>query len=305
MSETAAQRFERLETIPLVPTGSGRGNARGFWSAVADIVGHRQLLWLLIRRDVKARYKDSFLGMLWTLINPLVQLAVYYLVMGQILGAARGIPQFAVYIFAGLTIYGLFAETLSGATGSVVANAGLVKKVYVPREIFPLGAAGSALFTFGVQLLVLIAASFVLGPPPLSWSLLYAIPSIVLVLVYGLGIGMLLAALNVYLRDMQYLIQLVLMLALWASPIVYAWTMVSDIVANAHLPAWLLELYTGSPLTLAVLGFHKAFWMGGTEADYPDMLWLRMLIAILVGLIIMWFCQRAFSRLQGNFAQEL
>ena len=305
MSETAAQRFERLETIPLVPTGSGRGNARGFWSAVVDVIGHRQLLWLLIRRDVKARYKDSFLGMLWTLINPLVQLAVYYLVMGQILGAARGIPEFAVYIFAGLTIYGLFAETLSGATGSVVANAGLVKKVYVPREVFPLGAAGSALFTFGVQLLVLIAASFVLGTPPLSWSLLYAIPSIVLVLVYGLGIGMLLAALNVYLRDMQYLIQLVLMLALWASPIVYAWTMVSDIIANAHMPAWLLELYTGSPLTLAVLGFHKAFWMGGTDADYPDMLWLRMLIAILIGLVLMWLCQRAFARLQGNFAQEL
>ncbi|WP_241965220.1 ABC transporter permease [Microbacterium telephonicum] len=263
------------------------------------------MLSLLVRRDVKARYKDSVLGMLWTLINPLVQLAVYYLVMGQILGAARGIPEFAVYIFSGLTIYGLFSETLSGSTGSIVANGGLVKKVYVPREVFPLASVGSALFTFGVQTLVLIVASFTLGTPPLSWDLLYFFPSVMLILIYALALGLLLSALNVYLRDVQYLIQVVLMLVLWSSPIVYAWTMVTTVIANFHLPTWLLEIYTASPVTLAVLGFHKAFWSGGGEGDYPSDLLLRMGIAALIGLVLLVLCQRVFARLQGNFAQEL
>lgn len=277
----------------------------GFLRTAADIWRHRQLLGLLVRRDVKARYKDSVLGMLWTLINPLVQLAVYYLVMGQILGAAKGITDFAVYIFAGLTIYGLFSETLSGSTGSIVANSGLVKKVYVPREIFPLAAVGSALFTFSVQLLVLIVASFTLGVPPISWSLLYFFPSVLLILVYALAFGLLLSALNVYLRDVQYLTQVLLMLAMWASPIVYAWTMVGDVVARFHLPAWVLEVYTASPLTLSVLGFHRAFWGAGQASDFPPDLLLRMGIAFVIGLVLLYVCHRAFARLQGNFAQEL
>ncbi len=305
MNESAAVRFSRLASQPLQPVTPSREGLRGFGRTVGEIWNHRQLLSLLVRRDVKARYKDSMLGLLWTLINPLVQLAVYFLVMGQILGAARGIPDFGVYIFSGLTIYGLFAETLSGATGSIVANGGLVKKIYVPREVFPLAATGSALFTFGVQLLVLIVASFTLGTPNLSWSVLYFFPSVLLILVYALAFGMLLAALNVYLRDVQYLTQVVLMLALWASPIVYAWTMVADVVARFGLPAWLLEVYTASPLTLAVLGFHRAFWGSGSASDYPPDLLMRMGIAFLIGIVLVFLCQRVFARLQGNFAQEL
>lgn len=305
MNESAAVRFSRLASQPLQPVTPSREGLRGFGRTVTEIWNHRQLLSLLVRRDVKARYKDSVLGLLWTLINPLVQLAVYFLVMGQILGAARGIPDFAVYIFSGLTVYGLFSETLSGATGSIVANGGLVKKIYVPREVFPLAATGSALFTFGVQLLVLIVASFTLGTPNLSWSLLYFFPSVLLILVYGLAFGLLLAALNVYLRDVQYLTQVVLMLALWASPIVYAWTMVGDVVTRFGLPGWLLDVYTASPLTLAVLGFHRAFWGSGTASDYPPDLLMRMGIAFLIGIVLVFLCQRVFARLQGNFAQEL
>lgn len=305
MNESAVVRFDRLAGESLQSVTPSREGIGGFFRTFGDIWNHRQLLGLLVRRDVKARYKDSILGMLWTLINPLVQLGVYFLVMGQILGAARGIPDFAIYIFSGLTIYGLFSETLSGATGSIVANSGLVKKVYVPREVFPLAATGSALFTFFVQLLVLILASLLLGTAALSWSLLYFFPAVALVLVYGVAFGLLLSALNVYLRDVQYLTQVLLMLALWASPIVYAWTMVSDVVARYGLPSWLLEVYTASPLTLAVLGFHRAFWTAGTPADYPPDLLLRMGIAFAVGLILLVICQRVFARLQGNFAQEL
>lgn len=303
MTDSALDRFTRLGAEPFVVVGGTSG--RGTWTSFRAVFAHRQLLGLLIRRDIKARYKDSALGLLWTLINPIVQLLVYYLVIGQVLGAARGIENFAIYVFAGLTIFGLFSETLTGTTGSIVANAGLVKKVYVPREVFPLASIGSGLFTFSVQVVVLLAACFILLTPPALGGLIYFIPSVLLIVVYAMALGILLSGLNVYLRDVQYLTQILITLALWASPIVYSWTMVQNVFAQFGLPDWLLEVYTNNPLTLAVLGFHRTFWAAGTAADYPPQLGLRMLIAFCVGLVLVWLCQRAFARLQGNFAQEL
>ncbi|MDF2560590.1 MAG: sugar transporter [Microbacterium sp.] len=302
MTDSALLRFARLRDEPMIATG---GSGRGTWASLRSVFSHRELLGLLIRRDIKARYKDSALGLLWTLINPIVQLLIYYLVMGQILGAARGIDNFAIYVFSGLTIFGLFSETLTGMTASIVANSGLVKKVYVPREVFPLASIGSGLFTFSMQVVVLTAACFVLLTPPSLGGLVYFIPSVLLIVVYAAALGILLSSLNVYLRDIQYLTQILLMLALWASPIVYGWTMVKDVFAQFGLPQWLLEVYTNNPITLAVLGFHRTFWAAGTAADYPPYLELRMLVAFVVGLVLFWICQRAFARLQGNFAQEL
>lgn len=302
MTDSAAARFERLAEEPLRHVARSQGS---FWRAARDVIAERHLLGLLVRRDVKARYKDSALGLVWTLINPLVQLVVYYTVMGQILGAARGIDDFAIYIFSGLTIYALFSEVLSGSTASIVANAGLVKKIYVPREVYPLAAVGAGAFTFLVQVGVLVGATLVLARPPLTVDILYFFPSVLIVLVYGTAFGLLLAALNVYLRDVQYLTGIVLMLAMWAAPIVYGWTMVHEVFERFGWPNWLLEVYTNNPLTLSVLGFHKAFWISGSTSDYPDALGVRMIVAILVGFFLLWICQRVFARLQGNFAQEL
>lgn len=301
MNDSARLRYARLEHEPLVPVT----HQSGFIASARAVAANRQLLGGLVRRDIKARYKDSVLGLLWTLINPIVQLIVYYVVMGQFLGAARGIPDFAIYIFSGLTIFVLFSESLTGTTGSIVANGGLVKKVYVPREVFPLASMGSALFTFSIQVVVLVVAAIALGRAPISVGLLYFVPSVLLVVVYGLAFGLLLSALNVYLRDVQYLTQVVLMLAMWASPIVYSWSMVDSVIDRLGAPHWMLEIYTNNPLTLAVLGFHRAFWVSGTPADYPPGLAMRMAIALSIGLVLVWLCQRVFAKLQGNFAQEL
>lgn len=304
MTDSALTRFERLSTQPFTAS-AGKVGFVGTWGSLKAVLEHRGLLNLLVRRDIKARYKDSALGVLWTLINPIVQLVVYYVVMGQILGAARGIDNFAIYVFAGLTIYGLLAEALTGTTSSILANAGLVKKVYVPREVFPLASMGSALFTFSVQVVVLVAGCFILAAPPLTPGLIYFIPSVALIVLYATALGILFSALNVYLRDVQYLVQILLTLSMWAAPIVYGWKMVQEVFDKYSLPGWLLEVYTNNPLTLAVLGFHRAFWTSGTAADYPAHLGLRMLVAFAVGIVVLWVCQRVFARLQGNFAQEL
>jgi ABC-2 type transport system permease protein len=301
-NSVSSARFERLTEEPMVVAGQPEGVFAGRIGIIRDIFAHRQLLDLLVRRDLKSRYKDSALGFVWTLIRPITQLLIYYVILGQVLGAARNIPEFAVYVFSGLTVYNLFSEMIGGATGSIVSNAGLIKKVYVPREIYPLASIGSALFNFGIQLIVLLAATAVTGSFPLHADLWYFFPSTALILIYGTAFGLLLAAANVYLRDMGYLVEVLLMLLMWASPIVYAWSTVAE--KAAHF-GWLVTIYTNNPITLAVLGFHRAFWMGGDESQYPAHMIVNMIVAGLVGLVLVVLFQRVFSRLQGNFAQEL
>lgn len=276
-----------------------------FARSVADVYRHRQVLGLLVKRDIKARYKNSALGVLWTLIKPLTQLLMYYVVMGLFLGAAKGIPQFAVYIFTGLTIFSLFNEILSSATGSVVSNSGLIKKVYLPREVFPLASVGVAIFNFAVQLLVLILASLFFGTFKWSAELLYFFPSLLVIVTYGLAFGLLLSALNVYLRDIQYITEVVLMFVMWGSPIVYTWSMVTGVFAAPGMPSWLMDFYTNNPLTLAVIGFQRTFWQAGTDLYGPSDLGLNLLVAFVVGLVLLWISHYIFDKLQGNFAQEL
>lgn len=298
----APERYARLSALPLREVGGLRPfTPQGFVDSIRDVLGHREMLGLLVKRDLKSKYKDSALGFLWSLVRPLVQLLIYFVVLGQFIGAARGIPDFAIFIFAGLTAMGLFTEIAVGGTGSILANAGLVKKVYVPRELFPLASAGSALFNFGVQLIVLLAATLAAGAPPIHAEILYVLPSLALIVVYGMAFALLFSALNVYLRDVQYLVEVATMLLFWASPVVYAWAMVKDLVRNPML----LEAYTNNPLTLAVIGFQKAFWVSGESQPQPDDLIVRQLIAIGIGLLLLVLSHRIFLRLQGNFAQEL
>nr|WP_026059525.1 ABC transporter permease [Microbacterium yannicii] len=299
---SAQARFDRLSVTPMRTVGAVGGlSPRAVVASARDVFTHREMLDLLIKRDLKARYKDSALGFLWALARPLVQLAIYFVVLGHFLGAARGIPDFAIYVFTGLTAMGLFQEIAVGGTGSVLANAGLVKKVYMPRELFPLASTGSALFNFGIQLVVLIAATILVGAIPFHTDIVYAIPSLLIILVYGLAFALFFSAINVYLRDIQYLVEVATMLLFWMSPVVYSWQMVQGIITNPLA----LEIYTNNPLTLAILGFQRAFWVAGDALPSPSFLALRLLVALLVGLVLLFVAHRVFLRLQGNFAQEL
>ena len=295
-------RFEHLAGEPLRAVGNTRVGVKGTAEQAIEVFRHREMLGLLVRRDLKSRYKDSALGFIWTLIRPVTQLLIYYIALGKFLGAERGVPNFAIYIFAGLTIWGLLSEIISGGTASVVGNAGLLKKVYLPREVFPIASVGAALFNFAIQLLVLLAAALLTERFALSWNLLYAIPSIAVVVTFGTALSLLLSAANVYLRDVQYLVEVGLLIFFWASPIVYPWST----VARALGAGPLLDLYTDNPVTLAVLGFQKAFWesSAGIVASPSDLL-VRLFVATGVGLVLIVIFQTVFARLQGNFAQAL
>lgn len=298
--ESAEQRAARLGGLPWVDAGVPSRGLTGSASSLRDIWLHRELLGLLTRRELKARYKDSVLGFFWSLIKPLTQLLIYAVVVGQFLGAARNVENFAIYLFAGLTVYLLFSEVIGGATSSIIANSGLVKKVYLPREIFPLSATGSAIFNFFIQFVILLIAAALFGTLTFGAHLLYGLAGFVVVLIYATAVGILLSALNVYLRDIQYLVEVILMLFMWGTPILYHWSF-----ATEKMPSWLAEIYLNNPVTLAVISFQEAFWAPTSHAESLPFLDVRLAIAAVVGVVLLFVAQRVFSKLQGNFAQEL
>ncbi|AAT88483.1 sugar ABC transporter [Leifsonia xyli subsp. xyli] len=305
----ADARAAAIAKLPFERVGQRSGFVQGTQHSLSDVWAHRELLGLLVKRELKARYKDSSLGVVWSLFRPLAQLLIYYFAIGQVLGAARATPDFAIFVFIGLTMWGLFSEIVTGSTTSILANAGLVKKVYLPREIFPLSAIGGALFNFLVQLVVLTIAIVLLSTVPFGWnlSLLLAPLAVVTLVVFATAIGLLLSAVNVYLRDTQHLIEIAVIILFWASPIVYSYTYVHKLLQGG----WLEQLYLANPVTVAIISMQKAFWAAGSVSEgalsqvWPPNLGIRLLVTLLVSIVLLWLSQRTFSRLQGNFAQEL
>jgi ABC-2 type transport system permease protein len=302
MSYQHEVRLQEIAAEPMRPAGPRQGFFGGTFESIRDVWSRRELLDQLVRREIKARYKDSVLGFFWSLAKPLAMLFVYYVAIGKFLNAAKSIPDFAIFIFAGLTAWQLFSDIVIIGTGSIVGNGALIKKVYVPREVFPLSVVGSSLFNFVIQLGILVAATVALGRFPTGWRWLYFVLAVVVLVTLSTALAFLLSAINVYLRDVAYLVEIMLMILMWASPIVYSWELVQHALDKQP---WLEQLYLANPMTLVVLGFQKAFWVSGDSKPFPDHLGRNLILTFGVSVVLLWVSQRVFARLQSNFAQEL
>lgn len=300
LSKDAQQRFRSLADLPLTVTVHHEGFFTGFGSSMLALWNRRKLIKQLAKRELKSRYKDSVLGYAWTLAKPLVNLLIYYLVIGRILGAERSVPDFAVYVFAGLTLWTFFSTMVNSATTSIVANAGIVKKVYLPREVFPLSAILASFVDFFSQLAILIIGAGLIAGIPLKYTFTYGLLSLAVCIVWALACGLFFSAVNVYLRDVQYIVEVLLMLGFWLTPSVYPYTMLASVA-----PSWAINIYMLNPTAIASMGFQKAFWAAGDQVTWPPDLTWRLWIMLLVGLVLSFVAQRVFARLQGKFAQEL
>ncbi len=284
--------------------------ATGLVARTTEVWRYRDLLRNLIVKELKVKYKDSALGFFWTLIRPLLYLLVYAVAIGIFLGAGRTIPDFGVYLFTGLLVWTLFTDVIGGATGAIVSNAALVKKVYFPRELLTLSVVGAALINAMLQVVVLLGAYVVTQKfPPLND--LYLVPLALIVLViFATAMGLVLGAVNVYLRDVEYLVEVGLLLWFWMTPIVYDWTKVRTQLVENHQLTWLFEVYMANPMTNVVLSFQRALWPAGHTPEgsaffYDGDLALRLGVLGLFSLVLLWVAMWIFDRAQGNFAQEL
>jgi ABC-2 type transport system permease protein len=289
---------------------------------VREIYAHREILLNLVRKELKVKYTASVLGAIWSLLNPVVFLAVFSFV-SLVLG--NNIPNFPVYLLAGLLPWNLFSVSITQASESVLGNANLVKKVYFPREILPLSSIGVALVDFVLQMGVLLAFLIVTGygfRHSFDGTFVVLFPlSFVTLLVFTTAMSFYLSALNVRYRDIRHLLNIGLLVWFWATPIVYGSGFVQDrLQAYSTAGGHLFELYLLNPLVSIVAGFQRALYgvvspvVTADGATAPvhvlvsgSLAWMAGVIGVvlLLSLGLLWLAWRTFFRLSGDFAEEL
>ncbi|MEM6258895.1 MAG: ABC transporter permease [Planctomycetota bacterium] len=261
-----------------------RGLAR---LGLVELWGYRDLFILLTLRDIKVRYKQAALGIGWALIQPVAMSLILFVFFGLLMGMdAKVAPTpYLIFVLAGVLPWALFESAVTASSGSVVANASIVRKVYFPRLIVPLAATGAPLVDYAIGFAVLLLAMALLGVPPTGSILL--VPVMIASLLIGVfGVGILMSAITVAYRDFRHLLPFMLKLLFFLTPVIYPVT----IIPEAY--RWLLSL---NPVGGTIAGLRSAIL--GTPIAYTD--WLIStsigLIALLAGLIY-------FQRVEKRFA---
>jgi ABC-2 type transport system permease protein len=279
-------------------------------SRLGELWAYREILANLIRKELKVKYTASVLGALWSILNPIVFLAVFSFVV-IVLG--NRVPDFPIFLLSGLLAWNLFSSALLQSSRSVIDNSNLVKKVAFPREILPLSTVGVAIVDFVLQSSVLLAFIVLSGHGVgLAALLLYPL-AIVTLLVFTTALAFWVSALNVRYRDIQHLLNLGLLVWFWMTPIVYQAALVQEALAGDTvfgLDAW--TLYLLNPLTPIVLGFQRALYgfpIQDGELVLPAVSvgWNAAVLAIvlLASSALLFATWRLFFRLSGDFAEEL
>jgi ABC-2 type transport system permease protein len=274
---------------------------------VRELAAHREVLLNLVRKELKVKYAASVLGAVWSLLNPVVFLAVFTFVVYV---TGNQMPHFPVYLLSGLLGWSLFSNSLLLGARSVVDNASLVKKVYFPREILPLASIGVTLVDFALQSAVLLLFMLVTGYDFQIQALWMYPLAIVTLLVFTLAMTLWVAGLNVRYRDVQHLLNLGLLVWFWMTPIVYQGFLVQDFLTRRSDLLW--DAYLLNPMATIVFGFQRALYgvvSPGGQHVLPDvsLSWMAaMLLAVLAGsLVLLGLTWRLFFHLSGDFAEEL
>jgi ABC-2 type transport system permease protein len=271
-----------------------------------------ELLSQLVRKDLKVKYQGSALGFAWSLANPLLLMGIYYLIFGVVLN--NGVPGFAIFLMCGLLPWTAFSAAVSTASGTVVGNAGLVKKVRFPLQVLPLSAVGYALVHFVLQLVVLLLVTTIFRHD-FSPAFLLIVPALALLLLFSTAFSYLVSALNVRYRDTAHAVEIALLVWFWLNPILYTSTLVKDKLDQYHL-FW---AYFLNPMATVVTTFQRAIFVkdgyvntkpphaiGHALADPGYVFYLRNLaIGFVIAGLLFLFARRVFTRMQADFAEEL
>ena len=262
-------------------------------SSLRQLIRHRGLIQTLVVRELKARYRGSVLGYLWSFINPLLLLAVYTIVLSVVLPGFRGIDlePYALFLFCGLLPWTWFSSALLESANSLIAGGNLIKKVLFPAEILPIVAVLSNMFHFffALPILVLFLAFYA---RPLNLSELVWFPVVILIqLILTLGLGLLLSALTVHFRDLRDLLGNLLTLWFFSTPIIYPMSMV---------PAGGKFVMDLNPFAHLAISYQEILFY---EGPFGHWRWLLVLAVASIAVFFLGFA--LFDRLRDSFAEEV
>lgn len=254
---------------------------------IKDIYKYRELLKTSIKKDIGGKYKKSFLGILWSFINPLMQIMVYALVFQVILKS--DIPNYTVYLCCGLIPWQYFSAVVVRGAAIVIDNANVIKKVYFPREILPISLVASEGINFMIAT-VIILAFLIFGGVGLTFNALWYFVILILQFIVSIGVALLLSAITVYFRDLQHILGILIQLLFYATPIVYS---MEQVPANFK---WIMAL---NPMTYLITGYRDIFY----NQKAPD--FKGLLCAFVIGIVLCVVGMFTFKKLQKKFAEEL
>lgn len=262
---------------------------RGSWRALdlRELWIYRGLLYFLTWRDVKVRYKQTFLGVAWAIIQPLFTMVIFTLFFGRLAGLDQrtgGIP-YPLFAYAGLLPWTFFSNALTNSGNSLVGSANLITKVYFPRMIVPAAAVAAGLLDFGIGFLLLIPLMVYYKVPP-TWNLIMVPVLVMLITIFAVGVGTWLSALNVKYRDIRFALPFLIQLWMFVSPIIYP----ASILPERW--RWLLHL---NPLTGIIEGFKSALF----EQPFN---WISIAVSTTLTLLMLIYAAFSFSRVERSFA---
>lgn len=297
---SAVSTAEETKVHPLEAPGYGHG--------LFDVFKSTFLLKRIVNKEIQVRYRASVLGLIWSYIKPAVQFGVFFLAMGVFLGLNKGLENYAIYMFSGIIAMNLFGEVFGNASRSIVGNGGLIKKIYLPRELFPASSLLVAWVHFLPQVLILVVVNLLIGWHP-SWVQLGSFfAGFFIISVFSLALGLVFGTADVFFRDAENFVDLINMVATWLSPVLYMWVLVEK-----ALGTFVMHIYMLNPLTVAVELFHDCFWAPTTKnlidpqqwRVVPHLFTLWTPVAIVVSVLLLLAGDALFRRHEGKFAQEL
>lgn len=251
-----------------------------------ELWAYRELLYFLMWRDVKVRYKQTALGVLWVVLQPLLMMLVFAFLFGRVVGIrSEGIP-YSLFAYAGLVMWTFFSSAINSAGNSVVNSSSLITKVYFPRLLVPAAAVGATLVDFAVAFLPLIVA-MIYWKVQLTANLLLLPLLILLVVTLALGVGMWTAALNVKYRDIRLALPFVIQLWFFVTPIIYPLNMIQGKLR------WILAL---NPMAGIIEGFRTSLY------GYKSFDWPAIGFAALVTIVFLVYSSYSFKRAERQFA---
>jgi ABC-2 type transport system permease protein len=280
-------------------------------AGLLEVFRRRYLLRLLVRREISARYSGSFLGLLWSYINPISQFCIYFFIMGTIFQLHDNIPNFALHIFSGIIISHFFSETFNAGTRSIVRNKAIVRKMAVPLEMFPVASMAVSLYHVGPQMVILTIASLALGWVPDPIGVLGIFLGLAIIMFFGTAMALLFSAANVFFRDVSSVVNILTNLVRFSVPMIYSYEMV-----QTRFPEPIQPYFTWNPIADAVLLFQRAFWIdtvdpkdlkpGVTMDDLmPENLLGIGLIALAASAVFLVVAQMVFRRLEHRVPERI
>lgn len=296
-----AKAATRVVDAPLAPPAGNSG--------LLEVFRRRYLLRLLVRRELSARYQGSFLGLFWSYVQPAIRLALYWFVIGKIIGL--GIENFAVHVFSALVLVHYFTETFGSGTRSIMANKGLVKKMAVPREMFPVASMLVSAYHVVPGMVLLTGICVAMGWQPDLAGLGAGLLGFAIVAVLGTALALVFSAANVYFRDFGNIVQSLNQIVTFSVPMIYGYSTIADRFGKGGL-GWVVDLYLLNPVAEAVLLFQRCFWTGTTKnpsktirEDMPDHLFLLGFAHLGFALVVLVLAQVLFSKMEKKIPERL